>query len=69
MTPELLEEWWKIVDTREFRIQALMSLMQMWDGAITVIPEMRGTAIPFERTLEFLSQFGFNHLHSDETSE
>ncbi len=33
MTPELLEEWWRIVSPKEFQLEALVVLKTMWQRA------------------------------------
>jgi hypothetical protein len=59
MTPQLLEEWWRIVSPREFQLEALAALKTMWMGAPTVLPEeTKAKVVPWERVVQFLGTYG-----------
>ena len=61
MTPELLEEWWRIVSPSEFQVEALAALRTMWEGAPTVLSEeAKASVVPWERVVQFLDTYGLN---------
>jgi hypothetical protein len=59
MTPELVEEWWRIVSPREFQVQALVALKTMWDGAPKVLSdEVRASVVPWDSVIQFIEAYG-----------
>ena len=61
MTPELLEEWWRIVSPREFQVQALVALKTMWEGAPTVLSdEARANVVPWDLLMRFIEGYGLS---------
>jgi hypothetical protein len=57
MTPELIEEWWRIVSPREFQIQALLALKTMWEGAPKLLSdEAKANIVPWDSVI--LNSFG-----------
>jgi hypothetical protein len=59
MTPELLDEWWRIVSPREFQVQALVALKTMWEGAPKVLSdEARAKVVPWDSVSRFIEGYG-----------
>ncbi len=59
MTPELLDEWWRIVSPRHFQVQALGALRVMWEGAPTVLSEdAKAKFVPWGPVARFLNGYG-----------
>jgi hypothetical protein len=61
MTPELLEEWWRIVSQREFQVEALVALKTMWEGAPKVLSdEVRANVVPWDPVIRFVEGYGLS---------
>jgi hypothetical protein len=59
MSPELLDEWWRIVSPREFQVQALVALKTMWEGAPKVLSgEARAKVVPWDLVSRFIEGYG-----------
>jgi hypothetical protein len=59
MTPELLDEWWRIVSPIDFQVQALRALRVMWEGAPTVLSEEgKAKVVSWEPVARFLTGYG-----------
>jgi hypothetical protein len=59
MTPELFEEWWRIIDATDYRRAALGTLKSMWKGAsILMSDDMKATLVPWDSVLRFLVGYG-----------
>ena len=61
MTPELIEEWWRIVSPREFQVQALLALKTMWEGAPKVLSdEQRASVVSWDLLTRFIESYGLS---------
>jgi hypothetical protein len=61
MTPELIEEWWRIVSPREFQIQALLALKAMWEGAPKLLSdEAKTNIVPWDSVIQFIQGYGLS---------
>ena len=61
MTPELLEEWWRIVSPREFQVAAILALKTMWEGAPKVLSEeAQAKVVPWDPVMRFLDDYGLS---------
>jgi len=61
MTPDLLEEWWTTVSSREFQVEALATLKTMWEGAPTMLSdEARKNVVPWDRVIQFIDAYGLS---------
>jgi hypothetical protein len=59
MTPELRDEWWRVISARDYKVQALASLKAMWDGASSLMSdEYKDRMVPWDAALGFLARFG-----------
>jgi hypothetical protein len=52
MTPALLDEWWKTVNTKEWRTASLATLKTMWEGASSLLSGKK--LVPWETVENFL---------------
>jgi hypothetical protein len=67
MSPELLDEWLRIVLPREFQVQALTALKTMWEGAPKVLSdEVSEKVIPWEPVFSFLEACGLSLSKEEE---
>jgi hypothetical protein len=65
LTPELLEEWWNIVSPEECQVEALMTLKEMWEGALKMLDDVakvtetqaREGVVRFDRVNRFVSAY------------
>jgi len=53
MTPALLDEWWKAINTTDWRSASLSTLKIMWEGASTLLPGKK--LVPWKTVESFLS--------------
>jgi uncharacterized protein with GYD domain len=61
MSPELVDEWLRIVLPREFQLQALVTLKAMWEGAPKMLSEnVSEKVIPWEPVFRFLEASGLS---------
>jgi len=59
MTPDLLEEWWRIVGSVEYSGLALGAMTSMWKGASTMLSDdMKATLVPWDSIIGFLGRYG-----------
>jgi hypothetical protein len=66
MSPELLEEWFRIALPREFQAHALLALSAMWEGAPKMLSDdMRDKAILWEPVTRFLDAGGLTLPNED----
>ena len=61
MTPDLIEEWWRIVSPTEFQVTALVALKTMWEGASQVLSsEARAVTVPWDAVVRFVDDYRLN---------
>lgn len=61
MTPDLIEEWWRIVSPTEFQVTALVALKTMWEGASQVLSsEARAGTVPWDAVVRFVDDYRLN---------
>ena len=66
ITSELLDEWWRTVNTKEWRTASLATLKTMWEGASSLLPGRK--LVPWETVESFLSDH-FELLPVESTSK
>jgi hypothetical protein len=66
LTPELLQEWWRIVSDRGFQIAAIRAFAAVWDRSYRqtlqdkrLSEEIRSNLVPWERVSQFLADLGY----------
>lgn len=60
LSDNIFDEWWRNINTSEFRRSCIGQLSSMWNGAISLMSEdPTFEKVPFEKIADFLAKFDF----------